>query len=120
MLLELYVLLQRPTLIDRTVHQTVGGAFLLAAAQSGFINQVLVKLRSLGTNVSPVLVIATGATELRDVFSGNVLGDVLVSYMTGIKVTFAITTAALGVSFLISLLSKWQRLNTGKVSGGAA
>lgn len=59
------------------------------------------KLRSLGTNVSPVLVIATGATELRDVFSGNVLENVLVSYMTGIKVTFAITTAALGVSFLI-------------------
>lgn len=63
---------------------------------------------------------ATGATELRDVFSTEQLGGILLAYIQGIKISFGITAAALGVSFLLSLLSKWKRINAEKLTGGAA
>lgn len=103
-----------------SVFQTVGGAFLLAAAQAGFANELLVKLPSTAPSVDPALVIATGATELANIFSGNVLQGVLSAYMSGIKVTFAITVAALGISFVLSLLSRFQKINTESLTGGAA
>jgi hypothetical protein len=37
--------------------------------------------------------------------------------MTGLKATFAVTIAAAGLSLPIALLSKWQVLNTHKISG---
>ncbi|CAK3779575.1 major facilitator superfamily transporter [Lecanosticta acicola] len=100
--------------------QTVGGALLLSAGQAGFVNALIVKLRSTVPTLDPTVVVATGATELRRVFQGEVLEGVLVAYMKGIKVAFAITTAALGVSFLFSLMPRWHRLNANKIAGGAA
>ena len=99
-----------------TVFETVGGAFLVAAAQSGFVNQLLHKLASTAAGVNPALVVATGATDLHRVFSGDELNGVLVAYMAGIKVAFAITVGAVGISVPISLLSKWGRINQQKPS----
>ncbi|KAF2122755.1 major facilitator superfamily transporter [Lophiotrema nucula] len=92
--------------------QTIGGAFLVAAAQSGFVNQIVNKLHSTAPSVNPALVVATGATELRNVFPAGELDGVLTAYMAGIKVTFAVTIGAVGLSFPFSLLSKWKRINT--------
>ena len=94
------------------VFQTTGGAVLVGAAQSGFVNQLLSRLPSTAPKVNPAEVVAAGATELRDVFPANQLDGILVAYMAGIKVTFAITIAAAGISFLLSLLSKWKRILT--------
>ncbi|KEZ41294.1 Uncharacterized protein SAPIO_CDS7389 [Scedosporium apiospermum] len=92
--------------------QTIGGAALIGAAQSGFVNQLLNKLPSTAPGVNPALVVAAGATELREVFSADDLDGILVAYMAGIKVAFAITIGAVGFSFPISLLSKWKRIST--------
>ena len=94
------------------VFQTIGGAALIGAAQSGFVNQLLNKLPSTAPGVNPALVVAAGATELREVFSADDLDGILVAYMAGIKVAFAITIGAVGFSFPISLLSKWKRIST--------
>ncbi|OKL62584.1 hypothetical protein UA08_02968 [Talaromyces atroroseus] len=91
--------------------QTIGGAALIGAAQSGFVNQLLRRLPSTAPTVNPNLVVAAGATELRNVFSADELSGILVAYMAGIKVTFAITIGAAGISFPISLLSKWDKIN---------
>lgn len=55
---------------------------------------------------------ATGATDLHKVFSGDELSGILVAYMAGIKVAFAVTIGAVGISIPISLLSKWGKINT--------
>ena len=55
---------------------------------------------------------ATGATDLHKVFSGDDLSGILVAYMAGIKVAFAVTIGAVGISIPISLLSKWGKINT--------
>jgi hypothetical protein len=91
--------------------QTVGGAFLLAAAEAGFSNRLFQLLPSTAPAVNPALVLATGASDLRNAFSSEDLPGILVAYMGGIKVTFAIALAATGLAVLISLLSSWKRIS---------
>ncbi len=93
---------------------------MIAAAQSGFINQLVHKLANTAPSVSPALVTGTGATELHHVFSGAELNGVLRAYAWGIKVAFAITIGACGVTFPVSLFSKWDNINAKKSSDGGA
>jgi hypothetical protein len=73
-------------------------------------------------SVNPLLVIATGATQIRSVFSPEQLPGVLAAYMQGIKVSLGITIGATGMAVLISLFSSWRRLNPKALKGvgGAA
>jgi hypothetical protein len=87
---------------------------LIAAAESGFINQLVHKLANTVPSVNPALVTATGATELHQVFAGAELDGVLRTYAWGIKVSFAITIVACGVTVPISLCSKWNNINAKK------
>lgn len=98
--------------------QTVGGAILVAAAQSSFLNTLL---NNVPEGVDRLTVIGTGATAIRHVFPADQVGGILVAYMAGIKTSFAIAIAAVGVAFIISLFSSWRRLNQAAVaSAGAA
>jgi MFS transporter, DHA2 family, glioxin efflux transporter len=104
-----------------TVFQTVGGALFVAAAQSAFVNTLIRWVATTAPGVPPQLLIFTGATELRNVFGPDVLPGVLVAYMQGLKVAFAVCIAGTGVAALLSPLMPWGRLNTEAVkSGGAA
>ncbi|CAK7266677.1 hypothetical protein SEPCBS119000_002151 [Sporothrix epigloea] len=102
--------------------QTIGGAFMLSAAQSAFVNHMLVELPKKAPLVNPLQVVSTGATDLWSTFAPDVLPGVLEAYMSGIKVAFAITVASVGMAFLISLASSWKRINLEalKNTGGAA
>lgn len=87
--------------------QTIGGAFFVSASQTAFENKVRAKIPSTAPGVDPQLVIATGATQLRKVFSKADLPGVLEAYMDGIRVTFALAIALGGASLLVSLVPKW-------------
>jgi hypothetical protein len=102
------------------VFQTVGGAFLLSAAQSAFVNVMVKVLRHSAPDIDPSLVIITGATELRDVFTPEQLTGVLIAYMRGIKIAFAIALAGTGMALVIGPFARWSKLNTAKITGGAA
>ena len=97
-----------------TVARGIGGTFLIAVAQSGFVNQLIRKLSSTAPSVDPNLVTATGATALREVFSGSDLDGVIRAYAWGIKVAFAITIATGGIAAFISLCTKWDNVNKKK------
>jgi MFS transporter, DHA2 family, glioxin efflux transporter len=105
------------------VFVTVGGSFFLSAAQSAFNNTVV---RYLATNlptVDPKIVLGTGATEIRNVFSATDLPIVLGGYMVGLKAVFAITIAASGVATFIGFFGSWKKLQAEEVqnaAGGAA
>lgn len=60
--------------------------------------------------MNPSLVIVTGATELRNVFSSDVLPGVLEAYMTGIKAAFAVSVGFCGAAFLFSLAIPMKKL----------
>lgn len=94
----------------------MGATFIIAAAQSGFDNQLLYKLESTASNVDHSLITSTGATVLRQVFHGAELDGVIRAYAWGIKVAFAITIAACGISAITSLATKWDNTNEKKAS----
>ncbi|EXA36520.1 hypothetical protein FOQG_11247 [Fusarium oxysporum f. sp. raphani 54005] len=94
--------------------RTLGGTFLITAAQSGFINQIIHKLSRTAPTVDPALVTETGATTLRHNFSGAELDGILHAYAWGIKVAFAITIAACGITVITSLFTKWTNIHVKK------
>ncbi|WEW61666.1 hypothetical protein PRK78_007158 [Emydomyces testavorans] len=100
--------------------QTIGGAFWVSAAQAGWVNELLKKLPQVAANVSPKLVIATGASELHKVFKPEDLDGVLVGYMDGLKVTFIVCIATGGVSFVASLFAQPRNIKEKVATGGAA
>lgn len=99
--------------------QTIGGAFFISAAQAAFANRLLSRVVTTAPSADPLKVIATGATELRKVFSADQVEGILVAYMAGLKITFAIAIATAGVAFLLAFTPRWESLK-GKVKPGAA
>ncbi|CAN8097747.1 unnamed protein product [Discula destructiva] len=97
--------------------QTVGGAFLVSASQSAFVNILIKTLPFSAPTVDPFVLVATGATEIRNVFTPEQVPGILVAYMHGLKISFAIAVAATGLALVIGLFSKWKRLNTAAISG---
>ncbi len=73
-------------------------------------------------DVNPLVLLGTGATQIREMFPAEQVPGILVAYMAGIKTTMAIAVGAVGVAFVVSLFSNFKRMNTEKVkaAGGAA
>lgn len=69
--------------------------------------------------VDPGVVALTGATEIRNAFPADAVPGIIQAYMDGLKVAFAIAVAGAGVSFFISLGSRWSKLNTKNIGGAA-
>lgn len=99
--------------------QTVGGAIWISSGQAGWANKMLKEVAKRVPDVSPGLVVATGATELRKVFTPEQLPGILDSYMQGIKVPFAIGIACACVTVVLSFAPRWENIK-GKVNAGAA
>ncbi|KAL8740924.1 MAG: hypothetical protein Q9190_006419 [Brigantiaea leucoxantha] len=101
--------------------QTIGGAFMVGAAQSAFVNVLMKTLPRTAPTVNPATVVLTGATDLRKVFPSEVLQGILEAYMRGLKISFAIGIASAGMAFvIITLFGKWDRLNTAHIASGGA
>jgi MFS transporter, DHA2 family, glioxin efflux transporter len=101
------------------VVQTIGGALLVSAAQAAFVNTLVSQLRVNSPGINPALVIAAGATGLRDAFTEAQLPGLLVSYMAALRVAYAISIATSGAAALVAILAPWTSIK-GKVSMGAA
>lgn len=101
--------------------QTLGGAAMVSAAQAGFINVMLRNLPKVAPDVDPLLVVGTGASDLRRVFSQAQIPGILVAYMEGLKTSFAIGIASSGIAFMIIVVfQRWNRLNTAAIANGGA
>ncbi|RMZ81570.1 hypothetical protein DV737_g2448, partial [Chaetothyriales sp. CBS 132003] len=100
--------------------QTIGGAIWISAGQAGFTNKLLTRLPQTAPGVSPQLVVATGATELRTVFPASQLPGILAAYMEGIKVTWIISIVCACVTVLLVLAPRFESIK-GKIPmpGGA-
>lgn len=105
---------------DATVFQTIGGAFLVSAAQSAFVNVLLKTLPFSAPDVNPFAVVVTGSTELRQVFTPEQVPGILVAYMQGLKIAFSLAIGSTGLALIIVVFSKWSRLNTAAITGGVA
>ncbi|KAL8650558.1 MAG: hypothetical protein Q9210_003750 [Variospora velana] len=101
--------------------QTLGGAFMVSAAQAAFVNTLVKHLPRSAPGIEPLIVVSTGATELRKVFLVDQIPGILVAYMRGLKISFAIGLASTGVAFvIITVFQRYNRLNTSAIAGGGA
>ncbi|OCK73020.1 MFS general substrate transporter [Lepidopterella palustris CBS 459.81] len=91
--------------------QVLGGAFSISAAQSAFLNKLVSSLATNAPGVNPLLVVATGASEIRSVFPSNQIPGIVLAYMDGIKASFAVGVGMAGVAFVISFIVPWKRLH---------
>jgi hypothetical protein len=102
--------------------QTLGAAIWVSAAQSVFVNQMLLHLPATSIDVDPVAVVATGAGQLRNVFSPGQLPFILGAYLEGIRAVFLLSCGLVGSAFLLSWFLSWKRLDTAVIkentSGG--
>ncbi|KAJ5495550.1 MFS general substrate transporter [Penicillium diatomitis] len=95
--------------------QVLGGAFSISSAQCAFVNVLLSSLRTSAPGVNPLLVVNTGATELRSVFTAEQLQGIVRAYMEAIKASFAVGIGMVGIAFVLSLICPWKRLHAGAV-----
>ena len=100
--------------------QTIGGALFISAGQAGFTNKMIQQLPIKAPTVDVAKVIATGATDLRHVFSAEQIPGILEAYMIGLRVPFAICIACACLTFVLAFTPKWESIK-GKVKldGGA-
>jgi MFS family permease len=90
--------------------QIIGGSFCISAAQAAFTNTLLRKVLSTAPQVSSSALIEMGATEIRTMFPADVVPAIVAGYMDALKVVFALATGLIGVSFLFTLVPRWEHL----------
>ncbi|KZP00725.1 MFS general substrate transporter [Calocera viscosa TUFC12733] len=108
-----------PVTATNIFFSTVGGAFLISAAQSIFANRMISSLAINAPGVDPALVIAAGASSLQETFSPDVLPGVLRAYMDGLKAAYALGIAALGIATVLSVFMEWRTFKSVPVGGAA-
>lgn len=90
--------------------QIIGGAFFVSAGQAAFANQLVRSLATTAPDLDPHKVLSVGATNIRKVFAPAQIPAIVAAYMHGLKVTFALVIASVGISFLFALMPKWEKL----------
>ena len=84
------------------------------AAQAVFSNTLLKEVLKRAPDLSPALIIQTGATELRDVFASEQLTIILNGYVIALQDCFLLSTVLAAIATLISVGSGWINLNKKK------
>ncbi|GAM91548.1 hypothetical protein ANO11243_096000 [Dothideomycetidae sp. 11243] len=97
-------------LLYDAVFQTVGGAFSAAVSEAAFTNRLLAILPKSAPSVNAQMVLATGASELQNVFGPAELPGVLIAYMGGLKAAFAVAVGFCGAAFLCTLAIPMEKL----------
>ncbi|KAJ4159099.1 uncharacterized protein LMH87_008016 [Akanthomyces muscarius] len=100
--------------------QGLGGAFLVSAAQSAFLNQMVSYVMRRAPEINKGTLILTGATNIRQAFPAEQIPIVIDGYMHGLKVVFALCIAATGVATTVGLFTRWSKLKQGAGAGGMA
>ena len=100
--------------------QILGGAIFVSVGQNVFTNQLLSNLKEVVPDLNPAIVLATGATALKNVIPTNFLGDVQVAYNNAIMTTFYVGAAMGTLSIFGSALLEWKSVKGKKVEVAAA
>ncbi|EON98258.1 putative efflux pump antibiotic resistance protein [Phaeoacremonium minimum UCRPA7] len=98
--------------------QVLGGSFGITASQSGFNNQLIRTAATTAPTVSAAALLGTGATDIHTAFSANQIPGIVLAYLAGLRVVWAITISLAGVSLLVTAAVSWKRLH-GVTAGGA-
>ncbi|KAK8092864.1 MFS general substrate transporter [Apiospora kogelbergensis] len=93
-----------------TVFQLLSGALSVAAAQSAFINRLLLCASVRLPDIDRAIIITTGATDLQRVFSGNQLTVIRECYLDGLRTAWAMAVVFGGLGLLVGLALGFGRV----------
>jgi MFS transporter, DHA2 family, glioxin efflux transporter len=62
--------------------------------------------------VDAAVILATGATQIRETFSAAELPLIIDSYTIALKAVWAISTAAFGISAVLGIFGSWRKLHS--------
>jgi hypothetical protein len=94
--------------------QTISGAIFVSVGQAVFANKLVETVPKFVQGADPMLVVSTGATELRKVFDATQLPGIIRSYMAGLKDAYALGIALAGMAVIVSVTTAvmdWRRLS---------
>lgn len=97
--------------------QGLGGAFFISIGQVVFTNSLVKKLATV-TNISPSMILHTGATEIRHIVPAQYLGQVLLAYNEALSDTFKVSVGCAVATIVTGLTMEWK--NVKKLKKGAA
>jgi len=100
--------------------QTLGGALFISVAQNVFTNRLLANLQKVVPDLSPALVLATGATSLKDAIPSQFLAGVQTAYNASIMSTFYVAVALSVLSVVGAVLMEWKSVKGKRVEMAAA
>lgn len=96
--------------------QMIGGATFISAGQAGFANKLLARLPVTAPGVDKALVLVTGASDLRSVFSPEQLPGILSAYLDGLRVPYTIALVLSCVAVVLSFAPRMESIR-GKIPG---
>ena len=96
--------------------QGLGGAVFVSVGQTVF-SQSLVKKLSAVTNVSPALILHTGATDIRNIVPPQYLDKVLLAYNGALSDTFKVSLACVCLTVVTGLTMEWKSVKKAKQGG---
>jgi len=98
--------------LTRPVFLNLGGSFFLLAAQTIFVNCILV---TSPPDIDASKLIATGATQIRSIFPSGQVPTILVAHMQGLSAVCALGIGGSGISLFIALCNGWRKLGPEQV-----
>lgn len=84
------------------VSESIAGAILLSATQCAFVNWMLGTLAVTAPDVDPAKLIATGVSKIHDLFAAEQIPGILLAYMDGLRIPFAIATATASAACILA------------------
>ncbi|KAH7114392.1 MFS transporter [Dendryphion nanum] len=99
---------------------SLGGAIAIAIAQNIFVNNLASEIPKRAPGIDPRIVIAAGATYVRQVVPGDLLEGVLWAYNTAIMNAFVVAIAAGGLAVIVSFGMEWKSVKGKNLMGGGA
>ncbi|KAK7421237.1 hypothetical protein QQX98_002369 [Neonectria punicea] len=88
--------------------QTLGGALCVTAGQTIFTNTLIEKVKEYVPDLDPAIVIAAGATNIRDTIRAEWLPDVIRAYNDALNVAFFVGAATASATIIGAVLTEWK------------
>ncbi|KAK8856647.1 Major Facilitator Superfamily protein [Apiospora arundinis] len=96
--------------------QIIGGSLCVSGAQAAFASVMVKSAAQYVPGIDTEQLISVGATQLRSVYPPEQIDGIVHAYMDGLKTVFAFGIALLGLSFVFTLVPKWDELRPGAAS----
>lgn len=88
--------------------QTLGGALMVSASQTVFTNKLVDKVVEYVPGLDPEIVIATGATNIRDSIKPEWVHGVILAYNDALTTSFYVSAATAAATILGAVFVEWK------------